>query len=108
VCALVALWMVGSTVDHVAFARRYLSGQPSEARELADGLVARGVTIARAPYWIAYKMTFLSRERLKIASTDVVRIDEYQKLADAAGPSIPEIRRISESLKQLSEMPGKR
>ncbi len=107
VCALVTLWMVGSAVDHVAFARRYMGGQPNDARLLADGLVANGVTIAKAPYWIAYKLTFLAREKLKVASTDVVRISEYQKLADAAGPAIPEIRRVSESLKQLPGTPGK-
>jgi hypothetical protein len=108
VCAAVALWMAGSAVDHTAFARRYLSGQSNDVRLLTDGLVAKGVTVARAPYWIAYKMTFLSGERLKVASTDVVRIDEYQKLADAATPPVTEIRRVSESLKQLPEMPGRR
>lgn len=108
VCALVAVWMVGSAVDHVAFARRYLAGQPNDARLLADGLVANGVTVARAPYWIAYKLTFLAGEKLTVASTDVVRIEEYQKEADAAGPSILEIRRVSESLKQLRETPDKR
>lgn len=108
VCALVGVWMIGSAVDHLAYARRYMSGQPNDARLLADGLVANGVTVARAPYWIAYKLTFMTREKLKIASTDVVRIEQYQRLADAAGPSIPEIRRVSESLKQLPETPGKR
>ncbi|TAK16455.1 MAG: hypothetical protein EPO35_05295 [Acidobacteria bacterium] len=108
VCALVGLWMLGSAADHLAYSRRYLAGEPNDVRVLADGLVEKGVTAARAPYWIAYKLTYLSRERLKVASTDVVRIDEYQKLADAAGPSIPDIRRVSEWLTRLPEMPDKR
>ena len=96
VCALVAVWMIGSGVDHVAYAHRYLAGETNDVRVLADGLVANGVTVARAPYWIAYKLTFMTEEKVKVASTDFVRIDEYQRLADEAGPSVPEIRRVSD------------
>ena len=108
VCALVGLWMIGSAADHLAYSRRYLAGEPNDVRLLADGLVAKGVTVARAPYWIAYKLTYMTREQLKVASTDVVRIEEYQTLADAAGAAIPEIRRVSEWLTRLPEMPDKR
>lgn len=108
VCVLVGLWLVASAMDHVAYARRYLDGEPNEPRRLADALVGNHITVARAPYWIAYKVTFMAGERVKIASTDVVRIQEYQTLADAAGPGVPFITRISESLKQLSGTPDRR
>jgi hypothetical protein len=107
-CVLVAGWAAASAADHLAYARRYLGGQPNDVRVLADELIATHVTVAKAPYWIAYKLTYVARERVKVASTDVVRIEEYQKLADAAGPSIPEIRRVSGSAKQLPETPDKR
>lgn len=93
VCAAVALWMVGSAVDHVAFAQRYAGGQPNDVRVLADALVGKGITVAEAPYWLAYKVTYMSGEKVKVASVDVVRIEEYQKLAAAAGDTIIGITR---------------
>ena len=35
---------------------------------------------ASAGYWQAYEITFLARERLRVASRDFVRIQEYQDL----------------------------
>ncbi|MCC7010427.1 MAG: hypothetical protein IT184_16580 [Acidobacteria bacterium] len=82
----VALLAGGSAVDHLHLYERYRGGrEPNEIRVLADALVARGTTVARAGYWRAYKLTFLTGERVKIASTDVVRIQEYQRLARDAG-----------------------
>jgi hypothetical protein len=48
---------------------------------LADTLVERGARTAYAPYWTAYTVTFMTGERVRVASTDVVRIDEYQSAA---------------------------
>ncbi|MEO7191075.1 MAG: hypothetical protein ABI051_08460 [Vicinamibacterales bacterium] len=79
-----AVWMAGSAIDHAAQVSRYWGGrEPNEPRDLADGLVARGIRTAQAGYWRAYKVTFLAREQVKIASTDMVRIDEYQRTAAA-------------------------
>lgn len=89
ITAAVLVWAGLSAVDHVALYRRYITGQvPDVYGDVARALVARGVTVARAPYWHAYRLTFLSGERVKIASTDVVRITEYQTLADAAGDRV--------------------
>ena len=41
--------------------------------------------MARAGYWRAYALTFLTEERVRVASTDMQRIREYQLLADQAG-----------------------
>jgi hypothetical protein len=54
-------------------------------RAVADALVGDGVTTARAGYWAAYELTFLTGERVRVASTDFVRITEYQRLAERAG-----------------------
>ncbi len=82
-------WAVVSGVDHERLFAHYWSGQePDVAQELADGLVARGIRVARAGYWRSYKLTFLSRERVKIASSELERIEEYDRLAREAGDGL--------------------
>ena len=66
--------------------------RPAELRILADALDARGVRSGWAPYWTAYAVTFLTDERVIIASTDLARIDQYQSFALSRGDSV----RISE------------
>ncbi len=89
VVAVVAVWSVFAGVDNVKQAARYVSGyEPNKIRELADALEARGLHVAEAGYWRAYKLSFLTRERLKIASDGYPRIDEYRRLADREGPRL--------------------
>jgi hypothetical protein len=90
--ALMTIWAAGSAADHATLARRYLDGQPNPARALVTALEDRGITAARAPYWTAYKVTFLSGERIKVASTDVARIDEYQSLPGIADAPLIALR----------------
>jgi hypothetical protein len=95
VVALVVMWAAVSGIDNGRQFARFAFGQvPDPVGELANALEDRGITVAEAPYWRAYKITFLARERVKVASLDVVRITEYQRLAEAAGDSLV---RISES-----------
>jgi len=54
--------------------------------------VGLNIKVAKAPYWRAYKITYLTGERVKVASSDVVRIDEYQELAAKAGPDLVTIQ----------------
>lgn len=92
VAAVVVGWAAVSVVDHATLLGHYARGlEPNETRDLVRGLDARGIHVAEAGYWRAYKVTFLARERVKIASTDVVRIDEYQRLAREAGPALVRI-----------------
>lgn len=89
VIAMVLVWGVTAAIDTGAFIRHYASGTvPNEMREVADALEARGLTVAEADYWRAYKLSFLTEERVRFASTDVVRIAEYQALAVRAGESL--------------------
>jgi hypothetical protein len=77
----------------VALARQFFAQPPArELRDVIDALRARGVQVAETGYWRAYKLTFLAREEVKVASTDFVRIDEYQHLANAAGRRLVSIR----------------
>jgi hypothetical protein len=45
---------------------------------LADYLMKHRIRYAWATYWDSYRVTFLSKERVIVASTDTVRIPEYQ------------------------------
>jgi len=93
--AVLAVWMVTTAVDHGRQAGRYLSGREADPMApVADALVARGVAVAEAGYWRAYKLTFLTGERTVVASSDVVRISAYQ---DAAARSDAPVRRVQES-----------
>ena len=75
-----------SAVDNIRQLHRYASGyEPNRIRELSDALEARGLHVAEAGYWRAYKITFLTQERLKLAAVGSQRIDEYRRLADQEG-----------------------
>jgi hypothetical protein len=83
---LLLVLALGSAVDHVRLASRYVRGEePDDLPALTDALLRRGIRVAISGYWRAYKVTFASGERVRIASSDFVRIDEYQQLAAAEG-----------------------
>lgn len=89
-------WSALSAVDHVRLAARYVGGhEPNPMRSLADALIARGVTVTEANYWRAYKLTFLTREAVKVSSVEFARITAYQWLASTQG----------DKLRSLSERP---
>jgi hypothetical protein len=91
VVAAAIAWMAVTGAETAQLYRIARSSPPSPYRVLADALVAQGVRVAYAPYWTAYVVTFMTGERVKVASTDFVRIEEYQKLA-AGDPDVVEIR----------------
>jgi hypothetical protein len=93
VVAGMLIWSAVSGIDHWRQWARYRDGEPNTIRAVADAIDARGLRVLEAPYWRAYKLTFLTQERVKIASTDVVRIDEYQALARSQGSAL---RRLSD------------
>jgi len=66
----------------------------SEHRVLADYLVAHRIRYARAIYWDAYVIDFLTRERVITASVDIVRIPEYQKEVDLHGDAAVNLARL--------------
>jgi hypothetical protein len=71
-------------MSHARLADEYLFREPANPRrQLAEYLLANGIRYARADYWTAYSTTFLAREDVVVASTDSVRIRDYQRLVDA-------------------------
>jgi hypothetical protein len=82
--ALAAAILAVSTVAHVEILAEYARHTRANPKRLiARQLEARGIQYATSDYWIAYAVTFLTNEQTKIASTDLVRIREYNRLADA-------------------------
>ena len=84
VVSLMLVWSAANLADNVRLVRTTVADPPvSEHRILVDYLLAHHVRYARAIYWDAYMVDFLSRERVIAASTDIIRIPEYQEEVDA-------------------------
>jgi hypothetical protein len=88
----VAVWTLSAGIDNWRFLAPWLAGQPNPPRQIADALEAHGVRVAETTYWRAYKITFLTQERVKLASSDVVRIREYQTLAEQQGERLERLQ----------------
>lgn len=75
-------------------------GSAAAERQVIDALLARGVTEAISQYWIAYRFTFLSAEKLVTVPIDAVdryppyrtRWDKAQRVAMIFDPSEPRLR----------------
>ena len=86
---LLALLAGTAVIDHLRVIQQAYRGvAPLRFADAAARLVERGVPIGRAGYWRSYAITFLTRERVKLTSTEVLRIQEYEDLADAAEPHV--------------------
>jgi hypothetical protein len=78
-----------AVIDHARVVQQaYRGAKPLRFADAAARLEERGVRIGRAGYWRSYAITFLTRERVKLTSTEVLRIQEYEDLADAAEPAV--------------------
>jgi hypothetical protein len=77
------LWAAGSVIDNGRLiAQMNANPPPRSHRTMANYLMNHGIRYARANYWDAYVITFLSRERVVVASTGTVRISAYQAAVD--------------------------
>jgi hypothetical protein len=90
--ACILIFAVGAAIDHIrVIAAAVKMPPPSRMRQVVTRLEQRGVEVASADYWRAYVITFMSGEKIKVASEDFVRINEYNALAarrsSAAGQS---------------------
>jgi hypothetical protein len=88
--AAVVLWCTVNSLDIVALLREHEAHPLVDHRQvLADDLVARGVTSGRMLFRSAYHVTFLARERVRLAATDFSRIRAYtEEVERTMGPSI--------------------
>jgi hypothetical protein len=95
VVALIAVWAVPTLADNLQVARQYVvSPPPSPHRELADYLTDHRIKYAWASYWDSYRVTFLSKERVIVASTQSVRIPGYQSRVEQNRSNAARIERL--------------
>jgi hypothetical protein len=81
--AIACAFVASSAVSHGRLLFQYVSKPPINTRRvIASNLEARGIRYASADYRLAYTISFLTEERVKVASEDVVRIVEYQRLVE--------------------------
>jgi hypothetical protein len=80
VIALFVLWGAANLVDNVRVLREaYVHPQPDPHGELTEFLLSHQIRYARASYWDAYVVDFLSRERVIVGSDGPSRIAEYER-----------------------------
>ncbi len=83
VIVIFVLWGTANFVDNVRVIREaYVNPQPDPHRELTDFLLGHQIRYARANYWDAYVVDFLSRERVIVGSWGPSRIPEYEDRVD--------------------------
>ncbi len=88
------LWAGVNAVDNARVIwTAYAAPDANPHRELADFLEANDVRHARANFWDAYAVTFLTGERVIVDSRGPVRIPEYTEVVEQAGDDVVEIRR---------------
>jgi hypothetical protein len=79
--ALIACWTLLAAASHARLWVEYLNGPPVGAKQQVIRALERdGVRYGTADYWMAYYISFLSRERIILASGDFVRIRTYNDL----------------------------
>ena len=77
------LWGGVNLVDNLHVMRvAYVTPDPDPHRELTDFLLSHQIRYARANFWDAYIVDFLSRERVIVDSNGPVRIPDYKRLVD--------------------------
>jgi hypothetical protein len=79
--ALFVVWGAANLVDNVqALREAYVTPKANPHQELTDYLLSHHIRYARADYWDAYVVDFLSREQVIVASNGPARIPEYERL----------------------------
>ncbi len=92
--AVMIAWAAISAAGHVRLFEEYVTREPAGPhRALASYLVERGIRYARADYWTAYTTTFFANEQVVVASTDTVRIEEYQRQVAAHDRDAVQVQR---------------
>jgi hypothetical protein len=76
--AALVVWAGLNVSDTLHLVREYLvAPPPNDHRVLTDYLASHRIRYGRADYWDAYIVDFLSRERVILAPTAVMRISAY-------------------------------
>lgn len=91
--AAVVLWCALNLSDVLALARESMRAPfPDRRLALAEDLEHRGIAVAWSRYGIAYHVTFLARERVRVSANDFSRILAYANEAAKTGaPTITDV-----------------
>ena len=73
-----------SLTAHVRLIAEYATHPPVPLKqELIRALDARNIRYAYADFWTSYYVSFMTRERIIVASDDAVKVRTYNRLVDA-------------------------
>jgi hypothetical protein len=73
-----------SLVAHTQLVAEYATDPPVPLKQdLIRALDARGIRYAYSDYWTAYYVTFMTRERIIVASDAIVKVRTHNRLVDA-------------------------
>ena len=80
---LVAAWASVSALSHAKLYAEYATHPPPGTKLLlVRHLQARGIKYAIADYWIAYYVSFVTKEQIIVMANDFPRILEYERLVN--------------------------
>jgi len=95
VAGVFVLWGAVNLWDNVRLIGEAVRIPPgSEHRVLVDYLLQQRIRYARAIYWDAYVVDFLSGERVIAASVDIIRIPDYQRQVDEHANAAVNLERL--------------
>lgn len=88
-CLLVA-WVAVGGLAGAGLLSEYLRRPPVGAKQIiVRSLEAQGIHYATSDYWIAYAVTFMTKEQVIVHSTDFLRIPAYRDIvAQHAGEAV--------------------
>ena len=90
-----ALWGTANLIDNLQVVRAAaVAPSPNPHRELTNFLLSRQIRYARANYWDAYVVTFLSGERVIVGSFGPARIPEYERRVNENSDAVVYIERL--------------
>lgn len=82
--AVLCLWLILPAAAHARLWREYLGGAPVGGKtRIIQELDKRGIRYATADYWVAYAVSFLSGERIIVASESLMRVQIYWRYVEA-------------------------
>ena len=80
---LMVCWALLGAAVHARLWWQYVTDPPEGGKQrVIRALDARGIRYAYADYWYAYAITFLTHERIIVASNSFMRIPYYNALVD--------------------------
>jgi hypothetical protein len=94
VAVAIVVWAGSNVFDNARLQWEFVRRPPPNPhRVLADYLVGHGIRYAYADYWDSYVVTFLTQERVLVASTTKVRLESHQRLVEREAWHAVTIRR---------------